>query len=394
MELSEQTLMENKFYYTNFLTLFNKSKELGDIRLISQQATQTRVSNQNCFDSRTDELLSIFHNDKSEQALDPHLKGWDLEVIYKLRAQYGGVLIALFHYGPHRHVLMDLACMGIDITSPIAKKAYWKQYELRDKAPGNIAHCMQLLEVEKETVGRELFLGLRAKRVGVIYVDGNMGPQTYQAGESTVIVDFFDRKIKVKAGITRLAQAFNYPILPAFTAEMHDGPHVQFGRPILPRDKAEQTKAEWQLSTMQHLYKTLEQQVSIDPSQWEYAMCLHRWLAKDPNQGGIASNTDKHPIEPLDHEDIIQINRKNVSVIERGEKSFWVDVNAEKGYMAPTFMPHLFKSLEQNEGVRINDLLSQSEDSDQHQKILKALEQLHRDQLIVTASQNKKVKEF
>lgn len=375
---------EKEFYYTNFLTLFNKNQSPEEIEALSIKAAKYRKISQEHFDVRTDHLLSLSQVGYSEKAFQPYFKGWNVEKINQLKNEYGGVLISLFHYGAHRHVLMDLACLGVEISAPIARKAYWKQYELRERGPSNFGQCMELLEVEGDNVGKELFLSLRAGRIGLIYVDGNMGPETNQKQENELLVDFFDKTIKVKAGIARLAQAFNYPILPLFIVGSDENARIEFDSPILPRDKKSQSKETWQLQTMQSLYTKLEKRVAEDPSQWEYAMCLHRWLA-----GANANKTEDKDTEtrkanlPLELHHHVKINRRNVSVLKRQESVFWVDVNAEAVIPSPKVKPELFELLDNNSGFPVGELLANSETNE---TVFAILQQLHQRNLIEVSS--------
>src|SRR5438093_650502 len=76
------------------------------------------------------------------------------------------------------------------------------------------AVACRLIEVESARVGRDLVKGLREGRVGLIYVDGNMGPDGHKVEEGGVDVDFVGRRIRVKEGIARLSHSLRMPVLP------------------------------------------------------------------------------------------------------------------------------------------------------------------------------------
>lgn len=278
---------------------------------------------------------------------------------------------------------MDLACLGIEITAPIAKKAYWKQYQLRERGPGCFGQCMGLIEVEDKAVGRKLLSSLRSGRIGLIYVDGNMGPndEGNTEHEDQVTVKFFNKNIRVKAGITRLSHAFKYPILPLFTKQVNGQQTIEPGELIHPLNADKSDKTKWQQATMQTLYTALEHQVTDDPSQWEYALCLHRWLTKSENTGENSTLEEK-TVPLLSPEDSIKVNRKSVSVMNLNDQIYWVDVNREKVIASPNLTPNLFKLLDEQPGIKVSKLLHYFSGKSNQDLAINILNELNKKSLI------------
>jgi hypothetical protein len=224
---------------------------------------------------------------------------------------------------------------------------------------------------------------LKRGKAGLIYVDGNMGPDNTHSREGTVIVNFCGRKISVKTGIVRLSQAFKYPIIPILTSQTKQqgkANHlVEMGDPILPRKITGQTKAEYQYETMQSLYLALEKRVKKDPTQWEYALCLHRWLTQTPSES-TNSQSETKVLPPIDEllgvDEHIVINPKTTAKIQKGDKCVLVDVREGRGYIPPIWMPDLFDDLSQEDGTSLRAIKSKSADEESYQKTLSVLDQL------------------
>ena len=101
--------------------------------------------------------------------------------------------------------------MGVPFLAPVAKRAYFECMRIGRVSTHRFERAFRLIEVESTRVGRDLLKGLREGRVGLIYVDGNMGPDGHKVEEGGVEVDFFGRRIRVKEGIARLAHGLDYP---------------------------------------------------------------------------------------------------------------------------------------------------------------------------------------
>ncbi len=321
------------YFYMNYQSLF-KSEPI-DLSKLASQAIVNKQTHQNQFKSRLNIYADNFS--KGDFTLDAYLRGWDASYIHQLIEEYGGLLFGLFHFGAHRHVLLDSAGINIPVVAPIAGQSYYDLQKMMSSSSEEKANLVQLIEVEGEKVSRELFKALRNGRVGGIYVDGNMGPTDKQKIESGVQVDFFKHKLMVKAGIARLSLLLKLPILPVFCINNNNVDEVEFGKLIKPAKK-EANKSEFCISVMQNLYKELEAKVKKSPSDWEYALCLHRWIT---SVGGGVDNVKVLPIIF----DTITLKHKLVSEIRKDDSYFWVNTSLSKGFKVPNKLIFIFKEL-------------------------------------------------
>lgn len=322
-------------YYINLLALFGRRLPLAQIYQLAIQATASRQRMIAQFADRLSFLDREFdrdrvERDRADRCPPARLRGMDPQQLDHSGREGRGALIALFHYGPHRDVLADLSCLGVPFVAPVAKQAYFECRALAAKAPTSFDHAMQLIEVEDPRVGMTLLRGLKRGRVGVIYVDGNMGPDGHNVNEGAVEVDFLGLPIRVKAGIARLARSMKLPILPVMTRQTPAGPEVRFGAWIQARAEAgDMTPLEAETRVMQALYDELASDVAADPTQWEFAFCLHRW--RQQSETPVSAECALHDSAGL------QIAPEDVALLDRSDGLYWVDVRKQKAYRIPAF---------------------------------------------------------
>ncbi len=340
-------------YYMNLLALFRSQRTVPEIESLARDAVANRDALIAEFSVNLQALRERFEAESAcsgQRATvlpPPCLGGLDRAQLEAIRDQHGGLLIALFHYGRHRQVLADLACLGLPFVAPVAKRAYFECSDLARIAPPDFEQAMRLVEVEDPRVGRVLLQSLRAGRIGLIYVDGNMGPDGHLVADGAVEVDFLGCRIRVKAGIARLAQSLQLPILPLLVRQDSMGASsVTLGSLLAPASKSEATSPELrdadQQQMMQSLYVDLAAAVESGAQYWEFAFCLHRWLAQAPDETACASPQCATP--PLDAEPArrrpevaLSLPRADVALFERDQDQFWVHVGRQKAYRLPAW---------------------------------------------------------
>lgn len=310
-------------YFVNFLAILSQTESVDTIKTISQEAARKRLNEisefENSWKNENRELLTI-----SEQ---------DATHIRNLQHENKRLLVAMFHYGVHRQIMLELSEHLIETTFPFAKKAY--QNAMLDIAQSNSekGSCYQLLNVEDRRVGLQLARAIRKGRIGLIYVDGNLGPEGAEMNEDDIVVKFFSREIKVKSGIARLAHSCDAAILPVF-AGGRENPKLKFGEMIRsPRESgrklSEEDFLQFSRLTMQKIYRDLENIVSSSPSDWEFAFCLHRWLVP------IRAKNITTAIDNLDHETTIAINQQRFVPYTTSNTWYFIDVLTQKAVALP-----------------------------------------------------------
>jgi hypothetical protein len=338
-------------YYMNLLSLFGRERPLADIQEAATAASALREATIDGFASRLHALNADFSSQRAtsgqrpERMPVPFMRGWDDAPIEAIATAHGGLLIALFHYGEHRHVFSDLASLGVPYVAPVAKQAYFDCCEMLGQGPDAFRHAMSLIEVEDPRVGRKLFSGLRQGRVGLIYVDGNMGPDGHRVEEGAVRIDFLGKRIRVKAGIARLAIGLGLPVLPLFAMRDEGATTVHFGDPILPPDRkrvGEDAFGEPALtSIMQTLYTGLARHVHQAPQHWEFAFCFHRWLDEcEATAPAVADDATLAPAQAL------RFDRQRITEFLRDGEVFWIHVGRQRAYRLPAWAGGLHARLE------------------------------------------------
>lgn len=309
-------------YKMNLQAILPSVENLDELALNSLRRKKIQIQN---FEQRVNicaQQVAIGKN-----SFPAYFQNWSSSAIKEIADKNGGLLCGLFHFGAHRHFLLDSMCQGIDTVSPIAGEAYSGIQRLAQSGESKIAEKLLLLEVEGEKVGRDLFRSLRAGRVGGIYVDGNMGPTSAASSDDCVNVNFFDKKLKVKAGIARLSLLLQLPILPVFCSGKNSNPEIKFGELITPPPKTSLEKNNYPVQAMQALYFELQEQVKRSPEDWEYALCLHRWV--DSVESSFKSNHSTSKFTS------ISVNTINTSLLIKDDRLIIVNTQRGKGFTVP-----------------------------------------------------------
>lgn len=309
-------------YKMNLQAILPSTENLDELALNSLQRKKNQIRN---FEQRVNfcaQQVAI-----GKKSFPPYFRNWSSSAIKEIADKNGGLLCGLFHFGAHRHFLLDSICQGIDTVSPIAGEAYSGIQRIAQSGENKIAKKLLLLEVEGEKVGRELFRSLRAGRVGGIYVDGNMGPTSVTSSDDCVNVNFFEKTLKVKAGIARLSLLLQLPILPVFCSGNDSNPEIKFGELIIPPPKTSLEKNSYPAQAMQALYFELQQQVKKSPEDWEYALCLHRWVDSVESNSKRNHSTRKFTL--------ISVNTTNTSMLIKDNRLIIVNTQRGKGFKVP-----------------------------------------------------------
>lgn len=318
MEFHKKEMFD--FYQINFKSMFADSR---DITELANKAFQNKAHQESHFQNRIEACVAQVVS--GNENIQSYLSGWDTDYTNQIIDIHGGLLYGLFHFGHHRHFLLDSVANELSIVAPIAGKAYSELQHLASLKSEHIANRIKLLEVEEEKVSRDLIRELKQRKVGGIYVDGNMGPSSTSSKEGCITVEFFDHRISVKAGIARLSQLMKLPILPVFCIGSL-APRVEFGQLILPPFNNED-KQQHSINVMQYLYKGLQLQVEKSPADWEYALCLHRWL--NDKQDRINS------VKGWSNATSIKLNMDRVTPLEKGQELYLVNSKSYKGFKVP-----------------------------------------------------------
>ncbi len=336
---SQQDANEFIYYYINLLKLFRDTKPIAEIDRLASEAMLLRRQRIYEFGQHLTHIESFFRASLGERPLEPRLTSWNLDQLQSLREMYGSLLLAVFHFGEHRHVLSDLAALGIPFVAPIAKHAYFDATAIFRNGPPASKNAAMMLEVERRDVGRRLLGGLKAGRVGVIYVDGNMGPDGHMVEESAVEVDFLGLKIRVKSGIARLASSLSLPVVPMLAQRSGKGGALL--PVIVPRSSAKGAAREHEIvRIMQECYTTLGKAVSASPQDWEFAFCLHRWISVDPS-----SQQSDRPALAQTSSAKARIDPKNVVYYPRSDGIYWLHVEKQRAYKLPSWCGSIYHLL-------------------------------------------------
>lgn len=361
-------LDRNFFSSINYQTLLGIPEQAAD-----QLAGENQVFRDFCvdkFDRRLSFLIEHFSDQNTAGIPAAEHLGWEKvsQSIALAQQQQGSVILALFHFGLHRSILVDLACNGIPVVAPIAGKAYWDFYQKKHVAPAEFADCFNLVEVDSVSVGKQLVRQMRKGNLITIYVDGNMGPDGAHVTEGGVTVQFCGREIHVKEGISRLAATFKLPVLPLFSlkqAGAEDIYHIAAGE-LLPATP----------DLMQKLYHQLETHVRQRPQNWEYITCCHRWMVSVEGTRTQAAMT-------YEQGSGLQLHPKNVRLVQQGEDVFLFNLNKQTAFKLPDWSAELSCLL--RDGCTKRDIHQWLEQGDKRYLKIKLINELMSKELVTSS---------
>ncbi len=312
------------FSSLNYQTLLNISASEAD-RLAELHCRYVQKNDTEFYTRllKAKEYFTPVHSDFSSWI---NLEGWHdaIQDIQQARLKTGSCLLALFHFGPHRDLLPDLAAHGIPVSAPIAGNVYEDFYAQRHLAPGDFADCFELLPVDDKNIGRSIFKRIRAGRCIAIYVDGNMGPDGHYAEEGSEVIHFSHLKIRAKSGIARLALKFRLPILPIFSWTLGSKKRVSTGQPISVATPEEIP------NVVEQLYTQLFSKIQHAPEQWEYAACLQRWRVQEEIQLAVTQATKS--------EGLYRIPENGIRFFTKGKDSFLINIPRNKVIKLPEWL--------------------------------------------------------
>jgi hypothetical protein len=362
----------NRHFFSsiNYQNLLNTTESSADS--LASENIEFRDQCIRDFDDRLNNLVCQFSSPNHHLFPQPVHLGWEevTEKIYTAKSKHGNVILALFHFGKHRDIIVDLACNGIPIAAPIAGKAYWDFYEQRDIAPVEFAECFNLIEVDNPSVGKQLIKHLKSNRFITIYADGNMGPDGAHVVEGGINIDFFDKSFAVKEGIARLARAFNFPVLPLFSildTENNDHFKIEAGELVHAEN-----------NVMQVIYKQLENKIHKRPQHWEFITCAHRWINAQENP--TTKPTTKE--DSLSEVKSFKIDTKFVRIAQINNKTHLINLKTQKSYIIPSWAMDVISSLQQ--GCSASSLNQWIESNINNQPSKKFINELIEKELVVS----------
>lgn len=356
------------FSSINYQTLLNIPEQAANN--LAEQSDKFRSFCIDRFDKRLFTLINDFSAPCNSTTPDVAHSGWKgaYRKISSAKQQYGSVILALFHYGIHRDIIVDLACNNIPIAAPIAGKAYWDFYQQRHIAPDNFADCFNLIEVDSPSVGKQLVKQMRMGRLITIYADGNMGPDGVHVAEGGTEVNFFHRKISVKEGVARLARSFKLPVLPLFSKAAPGSSHnyrISTGK-LVQHDS----------NIMQELYGQLESCIVKHPQNWEFITCSHRWITQENN--ALPVNAPSYA-----EASNFRLNPQFVRIVQQKNSTFLLNLKKQKAFKLPNWATGITQLLVQ--GCTAQNLRLWIEQGDLHQHKKDLINELIEKELVATS---------
>lgn len=205
------------------------------------------------------------------------IKGWDADVVDKLRSSPG--IICTYHTGSYRLINRLLAEENVSFSLVVNTEVFNEEATAFKTAftrfnPSS-SHNFDLIDAQQPTALLKMMRAYKSGRNLLLYVDGNTGAGT--TTNNNVTVNFMNGHLSVRKGVAVLASALKCPIYSvACIRNAVDEVDFHWYHSICqPRGVERESFIQ---NTMQAVYDNLASALKEHPFQWECWLYLQQQL--------------------------------------------------------------------------------------------------------------------
>ena len=247
-------------------------------------------------------------------------------------------IICTFHLGSYRLINQFLLLNKMPLTIVASKAVVELQTDdfmnIRDKVDAQDSDLIKIIDAESEHAITKILRDIKAGRILVFYIDGNMGTGENSPNNPNLInVSFLGKRLLVRKGIAYISHLAKVPIytVACFRKKLDDI-RIHFFDPIYPVSFSNRNKyAEF---ATQKIYHYIEPIIKKYPEQWEAWLYIHKAInfSNEPDKEEIMSDLSI-PIESS----LFVLNLREFGVFnllectylfrKKGFKSYLIDLN-------------------------------------------------------------------
>jgi len=252
------------------------------------------------------------------------------------------VIYCVNHLGSYRAIIGLLSKYGHDFSLVIDEQVFSKQGEgIRESVKRINEHFQtesdfDLINAEEFAAAMKMVKQIKQGKSLVIYIDGNTGTGgIFRHDEKLEVVEFFGKQILARQGIAYISFLTNVPIVPVcsfrenirYSEMIHlNNTVMEFYEEIIPTKGV--SKKEYCKSSIQLLYKYLEEKTREHPLQWEGWLYVHKYL----DESKIESVPNSEYSEDTDIEQV-EFNEERYGLFILGAKYFMFDSSTYKSFL-------------------------------------------------------------
>lgn len=198
-------------------------------------------------------------------------------------------IFCTYHLGSYRSIIGFLAKAAIDFVLIVDTNTFHRQHEEVKNTVKSIQQYVgkqsffELVDAERVdiaiTLSRYLLSGISV----VAYLDGNTGVGgIYNKNDQMLSIDFLDKQLYSRKGISTLSFATKRPIIPviSYCKEKESAATLHFYEKIDPKGE-KKPREQYCFDTTYYLYSLLADQLKTYYNQWEGWFYLHKYLDFD-----------------------------------------------------------------------------------------------------------------
>ena len=258
------------------------------------------------------------------------------ELLNTLKNKSG--IICTFHLGSYRLINQFLLLNKMPFTIVASKAVVESQTEefinIRDKVDAQDYDLIKIIDAESEHAIIKILRDIKAGRILVFYIDGNMGTGENSPNNPNLInVSFLGQRLLVRKGIAYISHTAKVPIYTvACFREKLDDIRIRFFEPIYPKPFS--SRNEYAEFATQKIYHYIEPIIKKHPEQWEAWLYIHKAInfSDEPDSEEIISD-----LSIPDESSLFALNLREFGVFKLLEctylfrkkrfKSYLIDLN-------------------------------------------------------------------
>lgn len=195
-------------------------------------------------------------------------------------------IFAAFHLGSYRTIISYLYEQGLKIVLIIDENVFIEQLDAFMNTTKNVLtnkkSDLVILNVKDRTSIFKLKQLIKLGYSMAVYLDGNtsLNAKTQDFSKGYISINFFNQKIFVKNGISKLASILNAKIIPVISCRDKDEENIINFYPEISIDDFP-IKQDFLERSIEICYKYLENQTQNNPYQWECWSYIHKWFPRE-----------------------------------------------------------------------------------------------------------------
>ena len=195
-------------------------------------------------------------------------------------------IFVTFHLGSYKTPILYLYEKGYKIVLIVDERPFMEKKESYlftiNNLTGKDSSDMIILNIKDRKAIFKIKKLLSKGYVLAVYLDGNTGikDEAQNFDKGYISINFFNKQIYVKNGISKLANLFNASIIPVIShRDKNENSIIEFHEEITNISSNE--KEDININLAKQCWLLFEKKLKLHPTQWEGWGYIHKWFIRD-----------------------------------------------------------------------------------------------------------------